>query len=167
MLNITSTVVVESKAVPGVKYTLKKMTEGRRIKLRAQIAKPARRLVEILGDIEAERIALEYHMQQKKLAEENGIDFAETYNLTRVSELVTERDTLDKDEIRPAYLRWGLKSVDGLTIDGKPADAESIIENGSDEAIKLYEEMIAEIYKAAGLTERQEGESVPPTTSAD
>lgn len=167
MLNIISTVVVDSKAIPGVQFTLNKMSEGRRIKLRQRIAVPARRLVEVMRDLETERVSIEAFLEQKKLAFENKIDFKEEYDVSNASRLAEEKDQIENDEIKPAYLRWGLKSVTGLTIDGRPADAESIIENGTDEARALYQEIIEAIFEAAGLTVKQQGESAPPTTSAD
>jgi hypothetical protein len=47
------------------------------------------------------------------------------------------------------YLEWGLESIEGLTIDGKKATAETLIRSGPE---KLSEEIVRVIQAESGLT---------------
>jgi len=55
-------------------------------------------------------------------------------------------------EIDAMYLRWGLVSVDGMTIDGEPAECESLIENGPEE---LVGEIVRAVKSQCGLSEAE------------
>lgn len=55
-------------------------------------------------------------------------------------------------EIDRLYLRWGLKEVRGIEIDGAPATAESLIENGPEE---LFYEALTAVRAECGLTENE------------
>ncbi len=127
----------------GVKFTFNKMTEGRRIKLRLAMADYHAKLREITD-------------QASKIMEDTPEDALKAFVLhQKVSEIVS-------DQINPMWVRWGLKSIDGLTIDGEPATVESLIESGPPE---LYAEIADAIKSASGLNEQQRGESGPLTTS--
>ena len=53
-------------------------------------------------------------------------------------------------EVDGTYLRWGLVSLDGLIVDGAPADVERLIEAGPED---LCREIIAAIKDECGLSE--------------
>lgn len=55
-------------------------------------------------------------------------------------------------EIDRLYLRWGLEEVRGIEIDGAPATAESLIENGPEE---LFYEALTAVRAECGLTENE------------
>ena len=55
-------------------------------------------------------------------------------------------------EIDRLYIRWGLKEIRGLEIDGIPATAESLIERGPEE---LFLEVLAAVKVECGLTENE------------
>ena len=61
-------------------------------------------------------------------------------------------------EIDRIYLRWGLRQVMGLEIDGEPVTAENLIQRGPEE---LVEEILGAIRREAGLSavERKNFES--------
>ena len=65
-------------------------------------------------------------------------------------------------EIDRIYLRWGLRGVEGLEIDGAPATPESLAERGPEE---LVEEALAAIKREAGLTEAERKNSASPSIS--
>ncbi|MEZ5365152.1 MAG: hypothetical protein R2748_23200 [Bryobacterales bacterium] len=65
-------------------------------------------------------------------------------------------------EIDREYLRWGLVRVDGLTIDGEEATAESLIEAGPE---ALVREALAAVRREAGLSEDERKNSASPSTS--
>ncbi len=54
--------------------------------------------------------------------------------------------------VKRLYLEWGLIAILGLTIDGKPATVESLINNGPEE---LTEEVMERIRIELGLTEQE------------
>jgi hypothetical protein len=53
-------------------------------------------------------------------------------------------------EVDAMYLRWGLVSIAGLTIDGEAATAESLLERGPDE---LTREIVMAVKEQCGLSE--------------
>jgi len=55
-------------------------------------------------------------------------------------------------EINRLYLRWGLRSVSGLTLDGAEATPDLLAENGPED---LFQEALAAIRAQAGLTEAE------------
>ena len=52
-------------------------------------------------------------------------------------------------EINRIYLRWGLRKLTGLQIDGEPVTQENLIEKGPEE---LVEEILQAIRREAGLS---------------
>ena len=142
-MNFQSRITVQS-ALPGyedVSFTLNKMTEGRRIKLRVKLADAGAKLREALAEAE-------------DIKEQGGAKAAEA--------LFEKVKAMVDDEITPAWVRWGLHQIAGLSIDDAPATVESLIEAGPRE---LYSEIVYAIKKEAGLTDTQQGESELPTTS--
>ncbi len=68
----------------------------------------------------------------------------------------TERDDIDAGlltaEIERLYIRWGLRGIRGLTIDGEPATAESLAESGPED---LFKEALAAVKAACRLSEEE------------
>ena len=64
-------------------------------------------------------------------------ELASRLEALRASEKMDDRVEVEALRIRMdrAYLLWGLKSVDGLEIDGAPADAELLFENGPEDLV--------------------------------
>jgi hypothetical protein len=142
-MQFSSRITTESTACPGVTFTLNKMTEGRRIKLRLTMAEKTAKLREIM--VEVNRLREDPEPNQARVAE--------------LLDTVTE--TLE-DEITPAWVKWGLHSITGLTIDGQEATPDLLIADGPRD---LYKEIAAAIKSEAGLSEEAQGEFVPPITS--
>jgi hypothetical protein len=107
---------IESKTMPGVWFTIARMSFGRRIELTRQIW-------ELAG--KAEHLAAGGDARGKLEA------------------------ALAAAEIDRVYLNWGLRKVEGLVIDGKPATPEQIIADGPEE---LCREAAAAIKAECGLT---------------
>jgi hypothetical protein len=59
---------------------------------------------------------------------------------------------LSSAEIDRLYLRWGLLSVDELSIDGTPADPDLLIERGPE---GLCREIVAEVRNECGLSDEE------------
>jgi len=55
-----------------------------------------------------------------------------------------------RHEVEATYLRWALVRIEGLTIDGEPATAESLIDRGPEE---LAHEIVTAIKGQCGLSE--------------
>ena len=55
-------------------------------------------------------------------------------------------------EIEKIYLEWGLRGLDGLTIDGEPASKELLIEGGPE---RLTKEIIEAVKSEIFLTESE------------
>ena len=118
-MNYESVVVVPSRVAPGVRYTVARMSFGRRVEL-------MRRLRELAGRIE----------------------FLEASGETR--------DKMDgrllRAEIDRTYLLWGLREIAGLELDGNPATAESLADDGPED---LCREALATVRAETGLDEAE------------
>jgi hypothetical protein len=55
-------------------------------------------------------------------------------------------------EVDRIYLSWGLRSIEGLVVDGRQADAELLAESGPEE---LFREAVAAVRAQTGLTETE------------
>ncbi len=110
---------LESSVAPGVKYTITRMSLGRRIEL-------TRRAWELTGKAECLQASED---PREKL---------------EAAALAAEIDQL--------YLKWGLKRVEGLTLDGEPATPESLIAIGPEE---LSKEILTAIRRECGLTDEE------------
>jgi hypothetical protein len=71
--------------------------------------------------------------------------------------------TLVAGEVDRIYLRWGLRSVEGLEIDGQPATPEALLERGPE---PLVDEALAAIRREAGLSEAERKNSRSPSISS-
>ena len=151
MHRFESKVVHEAQAADfrGVRFVLRKMTEGRRIRLRIALAGPQARIRELLEEYE-------------RLAEKAGGEM-DADTRARVRQLSLAMAEISDNEITPAWVRWGLEAIEGLEIDGSGATVESLIEAGPR---TLYHEVADAIRKEAGLTEEEQGESESPIISA-
>ncbi len=115
----TSEVVVKSRAVPGVTYTIAKMSFGRRVELMRQVRELARRTKFLAASGDAG----------------DKMDAA-----------------MLQAEIERVYVIWGVKSVAGLAVDGKPAGPELLAEAGPE---KLFREALAAVRRETGLSEEE------------
>ncbi len=109
----------EAVSAPGVRYTIGKMSLGRRIEL-------TRRIWELAGKVEC----LEAGADPR--------DKLEAAALTA--------------EVERLYLRWGLKRVEGLKVDGVEAAPELLAESGPED---LCREIVAAIKRECGLTDEE------------
>jgi hypothetical protein len=115
-MSYESLAIVESQVAIGVKFTVAKMSFGRRTELMRQVRELARKM----EFLEAGRNPGE------------KMDAA----LLRI-------------EIDRLYVRWGLRVISGLTLDGVEATPESLAESGPEE---LFREAVAAVRAQTGLT---------------
>ena len=140
-MNFLSRITIASQTCPGVAFTLNKMTEGRRIQLRFSLSLAQSRLADL--------------MKQRL----DAFVASDVFEVNRLDDQVLA--TVQED-INPAYLKWGLHAIDGLTIDGAPASVESIYAEGPPE---LVAEILGAIRLNMGLSEVEEKNSQSPITS--
>lgn len=147
-----STETVPSKVADGVVYTLNRMTEGRRIELRSQIVGPEDRKREIMREATALGL-LDQNGDESKVSAEK---------LAEREDLLIRLERIQSDEIEPAYVCWGLQSIEGLTIDGEEATPEKLFTDGPPE---LYNEVAAIIRERVEVSPEDFPESVSRSTS--
>ena len=109
--------VAKSKVVPGVRFTIAKMSFERRTELMREIRELARR---------AEFLTASGDTGEKMDA------------------------ALLQREIELAYVRWGLRAVAGLTVNGRVADPAILAEEGPEE---LFREALDAVRRETGLSE--------------
>ncbi len=115
-MDYNSAVTIDARSHAGVRFTVAKMSLGRRIELTRRIAEVSRK-AEFL---------------------EAG---ATAGDEVEAAALAGEVDRL--------YLRWGLLGLEGMTLDGEPATAETLAERGPED---LCREMVAAIKAECGLS---------------
>lgn len=157
---------IESKACPGVAFTVRTLSEGRRIEismkagellaeidmLRRQAAVVGQKAAALLDDA---RVALQAGDSGRLAAIAANEDVAEA---TRLGNRIR---SLERDQVFPLYVAALLASVDGLEIDGSPATAAQWREYPPE----LYSEIVAAVRLEIGLTGDESGNSQSPGTS--
>jgi hypothetical protein len=78
-------------------------------------------------------------------------ELARRHEFLEASERLDDRmeAALLESEINLTYLKWGLKSISGLTVDGADATPEILAEKGPED---LFQEVLKAIRAQAGLT---------------
>ncbi len=118
-MNYQSVLEIESQTCHGVRFTIFRMSFGRRIEL-------AKRVREIARKLEFSR------------ASEAAHDAVEAAVISGEADRVC--------------LDWGLVKVEGLEIDGAPANPSTLAESGPE---NLCREIVAAIKHECGLTEEE------------
>lgn len=183
-MNYQSTVTVNSKTFPGVRFTLRKWSVNRRREYNMAIAGMLARLRDIQDEQELLVEELRAAINRSKIApclcshspeghsKETGQctvrdcdcrrpDFPRDKQ-RRSETLLMDTLRIRVEEMQPAVLRWGLVSVDGLEIDGAAATVESLIESGPDDLVR---EIADELDELLGLRGESAKNSESPTTS--
>lgn len=157
-----TTEVIESKALPGIRFTLVRMVEGHRIELRkrsAAVTRKMRPLVVELGKLQqrsAKLMPRADEMGQVPAEVQQTPELEEIQD--RYSELMEQIDFIEQTELEPIWISWALLSIDGeelvegqqaskLTIGGEPINATNVAFGPP----ALYNEIIAAIRKRIGL----------------
>jgi len=156
-----STRTVESQALPGVRFVLRRMTKRRADQLderQAIFREKLRPLYEEFTPLDRERAEAKEDFPRDKLS--------------RWSELLAQIARIDQNEMAPVAARTCLVRIEDLEItypdaDGndrtEPATLDLVLEHGPDE---LYREILHEIKRECGLLP-EEAENLPyPSTSA-
>lgn len=118
-MNYESTSTLESSVVPGVRYTITRMSFGRRTDL-------MRRVRELSAQLEFEN---------------SGTQVVDRLQASLTGAAIDE-----------LYLKWGLISISGLNLDGRPAEPETLIVCGPEQ---LCREIIQAIKRECSLNEEE------------
>jgi hypothetical protein len=114
-----SVLAVDSRAAPGARFVIHRMSFGRRMELSRRVRELSRKA--------------------EFLTAGAGIDEKIEANILAL-------------EIDAMYLRWGLVSVEGMTIDGELASFEQLLEKGPE---ALVREIVTAIKAECGLNEEE------------
>ena len=128
--NYDTTRRVSSETFPGVSVVLKKMTEGRRIELRKLVAEPNRRVREILR----EQGTIEVESEEKR-------------DMPKWLELQDEFEGIMVGTVNPAWIKWGVKQIEGLEVDGRSLG----VDDWMDWPSALFNELVSEVKEEAEL----------------
>jgi hypothetical protein len=128
---------------PGVVYVLRKMNERRRVKRELTVAS-------IRLKVNEQSASLKTALADKDLP---------TGEIDRLNAQFGE---LLHGEWYPAWIRWGVDSISGLTIDGTPATIDSLCESGPSD---LTEEIFLAVIAESGLSTPETKNLELPITS--
>ena len=118
-MNYSSEVAIDSRAMPGVRLVVRRMSFARRVELMRRIRELARR--------------------------------AEFFKAGDDPDGQMEA-VLVRAEIDRLYVGWGVKALEGLTVDGEPATVESLADAGPE---ALFREALEAVRRECGLTEAE------------
>lgn len=129
---------------PGVSFVTARMNERRRVKREI-----------VLADLR-----MRVNEQQEALMK--AIDEKATLAPGILDKMNATFGDLLHGEWYPAWIRWGLVSIDGFDIDGAPATVSTLCEAGPTD---LAEEIFLTIIKESGLSTPETKNSPQPSTS--
>lgn len=152
-LSFTSTLRVESERYPGVTFVLFKKTEGRRIALRLKMLEPQAHLEAVLEEI-----------RQVGELPKDATDAQKLERLRILTPLLQKYERILQDEIHPAWVEWGLKTVEGLNVDGQTINGDNAVDLLPED---MYDEIVEAVKFAGELGPAREKNSGSPTTSSD
>lgn len=156
-MNLTSTEVHDSTAIPGVKFIVRRLNYISRCERDLGILANRSRLGSIMREMGT-------------LCNGGSVerdDENRATNITKGKELEfrlldTEYAMLHQTQIVPAYIRAGLVSVEGLEIDGKAADTAAILASAPND---FLDEVFSACHAASDLTDAQRKNSQSPGSS--
>jgi hypothetical protein len=163
----SSTHDFESKLVPNLKYVLKKISQGRRIELSLKLAVSEAKEQAIYRELnplidkmkeadeaaalepcQCEHTAEEHHESTKRCTVDGCECRKPLYEdgiFERAVELTNQSRALVFTDFHPIYVRWGIKSIEGLEIDGAPATVDSLLDDGPEPLVKEVAEEIVRL----------------------
>lgn len=156
-----STRTVDSKAFPGVRFVIRRMTKRRADQLdekQAAFREKLRPLYEEFSPLDTERVEAKENFPAEKLK--------------RWAEIFGQISKIDSQEMSPIAARFCLVRIESLEItfpgeDGSdktaPATLDLVMEHGPDE---VYQEILHEIKRECGLLPEEAENLNSPSTSA-
>lgn len=136
----------ELATAPGASVVLHKLTEGRRMKLRA-----------LIGEYLAKIRAVGAEIDVLLAAPEDQRDFLAV--MTKQDEM----DRIQHDSIDPAWIKWGVAAVRGLVVEDVEMGVDQLFDWPSD----VYAEVLELVRESASMSENARKNSSSPTTSSE
>lgn len=157
MVSFASKVPIDSVSVPGVRFTVRRISQAVRARRDLEIIEPQIRIAELSERI---RILREpYGSKEDEPVKEMPIDIR-----VEVTKLDREMGALINGQIKPASIRLGVVAIEGAQYDGEPGNVERLLEYGPDE---LIEEIWVAVQQHFGLPVDQLKNSQSPSISTD
>lgn len=146
MVTFESKITHESKSMPGVTFTVRRLN---------QIQRAKRDLA--LASTRIDQLARDWRAGTK------GMKAGDTVTDPALLQLAADISLEDTVHSLPVVLRHGLVSIEGLSIDGAPATVEMLISDGPEDLITEIKEACQ---AAAGLSVEQTKNSQSPGDSS-
>lgn len=148
-MNFDTKKTIQSEVADGVSYVVRNLNKIQRAKRDAKLVEPRFRISQMYDRMMAlsdgKGVALEGNdLEFRKLDNQIGNELSEF--------------------IHPAYIRAGLVSITGYSLNGTAATVDTLIESGED---ALLDEIYAACLLASGLIEEQKKNSQSPSISVD
>lgn len=156
MIEFNSTKVVDSKAYPGVSFTIKAMTEGVRTRLMLALINELAEIRQIQSELEL----IELPQNEEGVVDEKAKIAPDI--MAKVSNLTDKIQLIRKSKIDPIYGRTCFVSITGVKVDGKENPTIDDIRDLASE--KLYQEIIQVIRAEVEMTEEEKQNLESPTT---
>jgi hypothetical protein len=183
-MEYSSSKTVASKKLPGVVFVLKRMNGRRRDEVEDLQAAAAAKLKPLFAEFapldreyrEAVKKSRAVGAAERKAAIAAGaterealvehphgpVEFADE-KFAKWAELKAAIARIERRELEPVALRYVVEQIEGLTIDGQPADVELLAEKGPDD---LRGELVLEVQREMGLLPAEAENLSSPSTSA-
>lgn len=150
----------DSKAFPGVSFSVRTLTEGVRIKLSLALASH----YAMIADLRAQADQMIRRVKPVIEQAERDKDFVGANahpEVQAAARLQGQIASIERDRIQPEYVQHMIEAVEGATIAGQPITPENILQAPPE----LFEEMIAACKRELGLEPQEQGNSASPSTS--
>lgn len=160
-MNYVSAITKDSAACPGVRFTIRDISEGQRRRLRRELAPAFARISDI--EVEREEFYERIAARVGKPAAEIKLDELTPRERADHASILARIDLVNDCDVTPAYFRAGFVSVDGLIVDGKATfTADELAEMGPP---PLVREITRAITRGAQLDESEKANLSLPSTS--
>jgi hypothetical protein len=139
----------DSKSCEGVKYKLRKFTEGRRIKMALALAPAADKITDLRSEMaelnakfrpmveDARRKSKEQPEQKEEIERELDTKLASDPDFVRIDKFNGHIRRIEDNEMNIEYVKHMLMGVEGLEIDGNEnPTVEQIIEDGPPRTVR-------------------------------
>jgi len=149
----TTTEKQKSEKYDGVSFVVRLLTERARTQVFLSVQKEAQAIIEAGASYDAAMDGREPG-QQEELKPRDQVVTNNCINSINAA----------RSSIREKWIRAGIESVSGVTIDGVPANLDAILASAPDD---LLDELNEAVVKANNIGEEQEKNSESPTTSVE
>jgi len=171
MFDYNSKIDFHSALYSGVTVILRRMSEGRKAKLRKELVPfnaQYRELQHHLIEIDQRRTPIKDKQTGEIQVDKNTGDplteFVNPLDRLEYLNVLSDMDTLEANEAKPLYLRWAVESITGISIDGQDNPGVDVLIDAG--PADLVDEILAEIKKLCGLTPAEQKNSASVSTSS-